>query len=87
MGLNSLAGCEIRQGAGAAHPGRADSGGGAVAACGRARVAVGDRGVGVPGCRTRGLPRLHGLNLPSQHQVVEAVQVLRGDGASHLGEE
>ena len=87
MGLSSLAGCEVRHGAGVAHPGRADGGAGAVAACGRARVAVGDGGVGVPTCRTRGLPRLHGLDLPSQHQVVEAVQVLGGDGASHLGEE
>lgn len=58
-----------------------------MAACGRARVAVGDHGVGVPGPRARGLARLHGLDLPSQHQVVEAVQVLGGDGAPHFRQE
>lgn len=58
-----------------------------MAARGRARVTVGDRGVGVPSPRARGLLRLHGLNLPPQHEVVEAVQVLGGDGASHLGKE
>lgn len=58
-----------------------------MAACGRARVAVGDHGVGVSSCRAWGLPRLHRLDLAPQHQVVEAVQVLRRDGASHLREE
>lgn len=58
-----------------------------MAARGRARVAVGDRGAGVPGPRAWGLPRLHRLDLPPQHQVVEAVQVLGGDGASHIRED
>lgn len=58
-----------------------------MAAGGRACVAVGDHGVGVAGPRAGGLPCLHGLDLPPQHQVVKAVQVLGGNGASHLGEE
>lgn len=58
-----------------------------MAACGRARVTVGDHGVGVAGPRAGGLPRLHRLDLPPQHQVIKAVQVLGGNGASHLGEE
>lgn len=58
-----------------------------MAACGGACVTAGDHGVGVAGPRARGLPCLHGLDLPPQHQVVEAVQVLGGDGASHLRQE
>lgn len=71
---------------GGTHPCRADGGGSEVAAGGRDGVTVGQHGVGV-GAGRRGLPGLHGLDLPLQHQVVEAVQVLRGDHPPHLGEQ
>lgn len=51
-------------------------------------VTVGHHGVGVGGdagsCR---LPGFHGLDLPLQHQVVKAVEVLWGDHTPHLREQ